>query len=113
MVVQLVRMPACHAGGRGFESRPFRKSLRFYLGLFVFMEYFVYILKSNLDQSFYVGYFSDPTKRLEKHNSSHKGFTGKKQPWEIVYMERFPTKSDAKKRENFIKGQKSIHFIKS
>ena len=25
-VVQLVRMPPCHGGGRGFESRPDRKS---------------------------------------------------------------------------------------
>ena len=26
-VVQLVRIPACHAGGRGFESRPDRYTL--------------------------------------------------------------------------------------
>ena len=25
-VVQLVRIPACHAGGRGFEPRPLRQS---------------------------------------------------------------------------------------
>lgn len=28
VVVQLVRIPACHAGGRGFESRPLRQFSR-------------------------------------------------------------------------------------
>ena len=27
-VVQLVRIPACHAGGRGFESRPLRQHFK-------------------------------------------------------------------------------------
>ena len=28
VVVQLVRIPACHAGGRGFESRPLRQEYK-------------------------------------------------------------------------------------
>ena len=35
-VVQLVRMPPCHGGGRGFESRPVRKELHISVELFCF-----------------------------------------------------------------------------
>ena len=33
VVVQLVRIPACHAGGRGFESRPLRQKILINQGL--------------------------------------------------------------------------------
>ncbi len=35
VVVQLVRIPACHAGGRGFESRPYRRSLGVIQGFYL------------------------------------------------------------------------------
>ena len=38
-VVQLVRMPACHAGGRGFESRPVRQITR--LNVCFYRRFFV------------------------------------------------------------------------
>ena len=36
LVVQLVRMPPCHGGGRGFESRPVRKKLSNFESFFVY-----------------------------------------------------------------------------
>ncbi|MBL7872770.1 MAG: GIY-YIG nuclease family protein, partial [Cyclobacteriaceae bacterium] len=45
--------------------------------------------------------------RLRKHNSNHKGFTGKFQDWKIVFIEIYPSKELAYAREREIKNWKS------
>ncbi|NVJ85754.1 MAG: GIY-YIG nuclease family protein [Algoriphagus sp.] len=76
------------------------------------MDFYVYILQSELDGSFYVGVSSDPEDRLAKHNRPHKGYTAGKRPWKIVYLEAYPTKKEALRRELEIKRQKSSVFIR-
>lgn len=76
------------------------------------MSYSVYILQSEKDESFYIGYSRDILKRLEKHNSSKTGYTSTKKPWKLVYTEVFDNKTDAIKRENFLKRQKNSEFYK-
>ncbi len=45
--------------------------------------------------------------RLRKHNSSHKGFTGKSGDWKVLYTKVYSQKSEAMKRELKIKSWKS------
>ena len=68
----------------------------------------LYILHSkNLDK-YYIGYTGDElSERLRKHNSNHKGFTGRSSDWEVVYSECFELKTDAYAREREIKKWKS------
>jgi hypothetical protein len=44
-VVQSVRISACHAEGRGFESRPHREKLQEIEAFFVFNHFSLYLLK--------------------------------------------------------------------
>ncbi|NVJ47250.1 MAG: GIY-YIG nuclease family protein [Cytophagia bacterium] len=75
--------------------------------------FFTYIIQSKKDGSFYVGYSENPEKRLEKHNNAKTGYTSRKQPWQLVYTKEFKTKTEALKREKFIKNQKNRGFIMS
>ncbi|WP_186754093.1 GIY-YIG nuclease family protein [Echinicola salinicaeni] len=69
---------------------------------------FVYILFSNSANKFYIGHTeSSIEERVKKHNSNHKGFTGKFNDWKIVYQEQFNNKKEALRREREIKNWKS------
>jgi putative endonuclease len=74
--------------------------------------YYTYIIQSEQDGSYYIGYSKDPVKRLKKHNSSNTGYTSTKQPWEIVFLQSFPTKQEAIGYEKKLKRQKSKVLLK-
>ncbi len=76
------------------------------------MPYHLYILFSALRNSYYIGHTGDDLiERLRKHNSNHRGFTGKTGDWKIMYTESFQTKTEAYARERKIKGWKSKKMI--
>ena len=63
-----------------------------------------YILFSRSVNKYYAGHTSEPIEeRLRKHNSNHKGYTGKFQDWIIAYEEKFETKQLAYAREREVK----------
>ena len=71
------------------------------------MVNYVYILYSPTVDKYYVGHTNDLDKRMSKHLSKHKSFTGYVDDWKIVYSERFDSKKDAYSREREIKRWKS------
>ncbi len=71
-----------------------------------------YILHSPSSNKFYIGHTTEPIEeRLRKHNTNHKGFTGKYQDWIIVYVENFQSKNEAYAREREVKSWKSRRMI--
>ena len=78
------------------------------LGPFYFMSFITYIIFSHTLQTYYIGHTGDElSERLRRHNSNHKGYTGKSNDWIIVYKEQFKTKAEAYFREREIKSWKS------
>ena len=76
--------------------------------------YNFYILFSLLKDKYYIGHTGDDLQeRLRKHNSNHKGFTGKVGDWRIIYTETYSTKEEAFARERQIKSWKNRNKIES
>jgi putative endonuclease len=73
--------------------------------------YFTYILFSVSRNRYYIGSTSNLNERLLKHNTGHKGFTGKTMDWELKWFESFDTKRSSFQREKQIKSWKSRKMI--
>jgi putative endonuclease len=70
------------------------------------MPYFVYLIKSKLKNKkrlSYVGYTGDLKKRLNLHNSGKGAKFTRGKKWNLVYYEKYNTKSDAMKNEYKLK----------
>jgi putative endonuclease len=75
--------------------------------------YFVYVIQSEIDNSFYVGHTQDLAKRLEFHNDPtlNLGVTRYKMPWRYFFVLETNTKTTAIKIEKHIKQMKSRVYI--
>ena len=75
-------------------------------------NYTTYIIFSEFINRFYVGSTSLLLeKRLQRHNSNHKGFTGKANDWRVVFKMEFDNVSASRNLESKIKGRGAKRFI--
>ena len=75
------------------------------------MPFYVYIIQSQIDGSYYIGSTQDIVERLERHNQGRSKYTKTKRPWKLVYSEEHPNRSVAVKREKEIKNRKKKIYI--
>ena len=68
--------------------------------------FYVYILRSQIDKKFYIGYSGDLKRRFLEHNAGQVISTSKRRPLDLVMYEAYQLKQDAQARERFFKTTK-------
>ncbi len=67
------------------------------------MSCFVYVPRSEVDGTRYVGITSRLGKRVREHNRGESRSTKARRPWKLIYKERCEDHADARRREVFLK----------
>ena len=75
------------------------------------MKYFIYILQSEKDGTYYIGHTSNLEARLRRHNQGRSAYTKSKAPWKLLYKEVLNSKAEAMRREQEIKRKKGREYI--
>ena len=76
------------------------------------MGYFVYIIKSEKDGSYYKGFSENPLDRLLQHNAGLSIYTARKVPWNLMYVEELADKRSALIREKALKKYSHLQIEK-
>jgi putative endonuclease len=74
---------------------------------------YVYVLRSQKDQMFYVGFTGNLKQRVEAHNGGLVPSTRRRTPMELVYWEGCCNQSDATNREKYLKSSWGKRYIKT
>ena len=77
------------------------------------MNYFVYLLASYHKKRLltYVGYTTNINKRLKLHNSSKGAKFTRGKTWEVMYMKKYNSKTEAMKNEYKLKKNKKLRNL--
>ena len=75
--------------------------------------YYVYILRSEKDNNFYVGYSSDLKNRFLQHEKGLVASTKNRRPLKLVYYEACINQQDATHREKYLKTSWGKRYIKT
>ena len=76
------------------------------------MPYYLYILRSQVRETYYTGVSDSPERRHHFHNHDGKGYTVRFRPWDLVYTRDFESKQEALEAERVVKGWKSRKMIR-
>lgn len=76
-------------------------------------KYYVYVLNSLLSGKHYIGCTEDVLNRLNRHNEGKVRSTKAFKPYELLYVEEYNNKTEARKREIFLKTGYGRNVIKN
>lgn len=68
--------------------------------------FYIYILKSKIDNKFYTGFTGNLRQRFKDHKNGNVESTKNRRPLELIYYEAYNEKELALKREKFLKTTK-------
>ena len=74
--------------------------------------YYVYVLLSEKDNNFYIGFTENIDQRLDEHNAGKNVSTKLRRPLNLIYFEGHTSKFDALRRERYFKTTKGKATLK-